>query len=316
MIGKVYPSPSSLKINNELINEFHEYLEFERHYSEHTIENYLRVVNQFNSYLMKTNKRSLVEVGTSDVAGFMAFLKTVSHLMRVSQLNRLSALKTFYRYLRKRGKIQKNPCDGIGGLREEKSLPTFFSQQEINRFLTYLEDRFQKKPNFLQARNRALFEILYSSGLRVGEVVRLKTIDLNFRQKIVKVRGKGGKERIVPFNDKALQAVEDYLAFRRPKGPVKELFLNYLQQPLTTRGVRVILNKILAEIGMVKKASPHTFRHSFASHFLSGGAEMRIVQEALGHSSLSTTQIYTHLNWDNMKKVYENTHPRSHKKED
>lgn len=310
------PLASNLKINNQLMNEFGEYLEFERQYSSHTIENYLRVIRQFSNFLTITNQKSLIEVEPSDIAGFMASLKTVFHLMRVSQLNRLSALKTFYRYLRKKGKIQKNPCDSIGGLREEKSLPTFFSQTEINRFLDYLENRFRKEPNFLHARDRALFEILYSSGLRVGEVVGLRTIDLNFHQRILKVRGKGGKERIVPFNEKALQAVRDYLVFRQPNGPVQELFLNYLQQPLTTRGVRVILNKICVEFGMVKKASPHTFRHSFASHFLSGGAEMRIVQEALGHSSLSTTQIYTHLNWDNMKKVYEKTHPRSHKKED
>jgi len=306
----------NLKINNQLISQFREYLELERHYSFYTVENYLRVINQFNNFLAKTSERNLAEVDTPDVASFLAYLKTNSHLKRISQLNRLSALKTFYRYLRKKGKIQKNPCDGIGGLREEKSLPTLFSLQEINQFLTYLEDRFQEKPNFLRARDRALFEILYSSGLRVGEVVQLKTTDLNFYQKIVKVRGKGGKERIVPFNDKTLQAVRDYLSFRQPEKSVKELFLNYLQQPLTTRGVRVILNKILSELGMVKKASPHTFRHSFASHFLSGGAEMRIVQEALGHSSLSTTQIYTHLNWDNMKKVYEYAHPRSHKKEE
>ncbi len=310
------PSPLNLKINNQLISQFREYLELERHYSFYTVENYLRVINQFNNFLAKTSERNLAEVDTPDVASFLAYLKTNSHLKRISQLNRLSALKTFYRYLRKKGKIQKNPCDGIGGLREEKSLPTLFSLQEINQFLTYLEDRFQEKPNFLRARDRALFEILYSSGLRVGEVVQLKTTDLNFYQKIVKVRGKGGKERIVPFNDKTLQAVRDYLSFRQPEKSVKELFLNYLQQPLTTRGVRVILNKILSELGMVKKASPHTFRHSFASHFLSGGAEMRIVQEALGHSSLSTTQIYTHLNWDNMKKVYEYAHPRSHKKEE
>ena len=310
------PSPLNLKINNQLISQFREYLELERHYSFYTVENYLRVINQFNNFLAKTSERNLAEVDTPDVASFLAYLKTNSHLKRISQLNRLSALKTFYRYLRKKGKIQKNPCDGIGGLREEKSLPTLFSLQEINQFLTYLEDRFQEKPNFLRARDRALFEILYSSGLRVGEVVQLKTSDLNFYQKIVKVRGKGGKERIVPFNDKTLQAVRDYLSFRQPEKSVKELFLNYLQQPLTTRGVRVILNKILSELGMVKKASPHTFRHSFASHFLSGGAEMRIVQEALGHSSLSTTQIYIHLNWDNMKKVYEYAHPRSHKKEE
>ncbi len=310
------PSPLNLKINNQLISQFREYLELERHYSFYTVENYLRVINQFNNFLAKTSERNLAEVDTPDVASFLAYLKTNSHLKRISQLNRLSALKTFYRYLRKKGKIQKNPCDGIGGLREEKSLPTLFSLQEINQFLTYLEDRFQEKPNFLRARDRALFEILYSAGLRVGEVVQLKTTDLNFYQKIVKVRGKGGKERIVPFNDKTLQAVRDYLSFRQPEKSVKELFLNYLQQPLTTRGVRVILNKILSELGMVKKASPHTFRHSFASHFLSGGAEMRIVQEALGHSSLSTTQIYTHLNWDNMKKVYEYAHPRSHKKEE
>ena len=177
------PSPLNLKINNQLISQFREYLELERHYSFYTVENYLRVINQFNNFLAKTSERNLADVDTPDVASFLAYLKTNSHLKRISQLNRLSALKTFYRYLRKKGKIQKNPCDGIGGLREEKSLPTLFSLQEINQFLTYLEDRFQEKPNFLRARDRALFEILYSSGLRVGEVVQLKTTDLNFYQK-------------------------------------------------------------------------------------------------------------------------------------
>jgi len=304
------------KTNSIYLAAFREYLELERHYSAHTVENYLRALKQFTGFLTTNTAKDFTEVNTRDITGFLAYLKTSHRLKRVSQLNRMSALKTFYRFLRKKTYIQKNPCDGIGGLKGEKKLPTFFSIREVNLLLSSLKERFQKKPDFLHARDRALFELLYSTGLRVGEVVCLKVTDLNVHQKTLKTLGKGRKERIVPFNDTTLQAIQDYLPFRRPEYGISELFLNYTQRPLTARGVRVILNKVLTEAGFVKKASPHTFRHSFASHFLSGGAEMRIVQEALGHSSLSTTQIYTHLNWEYMKKVYDNAHPRSYKKED
>lgn len=296
---------------------FRDYLENEKRYSSHTVETYSVTLIQFMTFLEETKQRNCLDADSQDIANFLAHLKSARHLKRISQLNRLSGLNTFYRFLRKRGIIDRNPCEGTGGrIKAEKKLPVFLSLREAELFLSFLEERYTKDQTFLHARDRALFEFLYSTGLRVGEVVHIQVGDLNYVQKTVKVLGKGEKERVVPFNQSAFQVLQDYFAFRRPKPEVKEIFLNYRQEPLTTRGVRTILRSILLEIDLKKPISPHTFRHSFASHFLSGGADLRMVQEALGHSSLSTTQIYTHLDWEKMKNIYDLAHPRSRKKED
>lgn len=293
-----------------------EYLREEKRYSSHTIENYLRTVEQFAHFLKtQSGGKSLLQVGSSDIGSFFAYLKAQRKLKRISQVNRLSALRAFYRFLRRRGLIAANPCDGIGTIKVEKRLPSFLTISEMERILIHLEEKAQNNPDFISLRNVALFELLYASGLRIGEVTQLTENNFDWTSRMVKVRGKGGKERIVPFNERAKKSLLQYLAMREQTFPGRKekLFLNQRGTPLTPRGVRKILETIVRELGMEKKISPHTFRHSFATHLLAGQAELRIVQEALGHSSLSTTQIYTHLDWERMKAVYDRTHPHSRK---
>ncbi len=298
-------------MNEEIIQVFLDYLQKERKYSSHTIDNYGRTLRQFSQFLEGRNL-TLIQAKTQDVADFLVYLKTQRQLKRVSQANRLSALRTFYRFLRRQGIVDHNPTDGLGKFNKEKSLPNFLTLKEMELFLHYLKKKAQEKADFSSLRNLAFFELLYSSGLRISEITSLKIKDLDLAGKMVKVKGKGGKERLVPFNESTQQALRAYL--NRHPFSCEEVFLNQRGTPLTPRGARKILDTAIKEAGLGgKKVSPHVFRHSFATHFLGGGAELRMVQEAMGHSSLSTTQIYTHLNWDEMKRVYQNSHPHAKK---
>lgn len=301
----------SSPVNEKNIQIFLDYLQKERRYSPYTVDNYGRTLRQFYQFL-EERRLTITQVKTQDIADFLAYLKTHRHLKRISQANRISALHTFYRFLRRRGMIDCDPTDGLGKLNKEKKLPNFLTVGEMDFLLNHLKQKTQKNPDFISLRNWAFFELLYSSGLRVGEITQLKIKDLDLVSKMVRVKGKGGKERIVPFNESAGEALREYLKHH----PVsrEEVFLNSRGAPLTSRGARKILETIVKEAGLGgKKISPHVFRHSFATHLLGGGAELRMVQEALGHSSLSTTQIYTHLNWDKMKRVYQETHPHAKK---
>lgn len=307
---------SLLEPNQEVLKIYRDYLQEEKRYSPHTVENYLRVLEQFAQFLTtKEKEKNLLQASSQDVSGFFVFLKAQRGLRRISQVNRLSALRTFYRFLRRRGFIAVNPCDGVNTVKIEKKLPLFLTISEMARILRYLEEKAQDGADFASLRNAALFELLYASGLRVGEVVQLTPRNFDFASRMVKVKGKGGKERIVPFNENARERLLRYLEVRSrnfPNGP-DQIFLNQRGRPLTSRGVRKILEGIVRALQIEKKISPHVFRHSFATHLLAGQAELRIVQEALGHSSLSTTQIYTHLDWERMKAVYDHTHPHSKK---
>ncbi|MEN3185556.1 MAG: site-specific tyrosine recombinase/integron integrase [Atribacterota bacterium] len=302
--------------NQELLNIYRDYLREERRYSPHTVENYLRVLTQFAQFLAKNEEsKSLLQASAQDIGGFFVFLKTQRGLKRISQVNRLSALRTFYRFLRRRGLVAVNPCDGVSTVKVEKKLPLFLTISEVEKILRYLEEKAQHSADFASLRNAALFELLYASGLRVGELIQLTRYNFDFSSRMVRVKGKGGKERFVPFNESAQKSLLRYLEVRFqdfPGGP-EQIFLNQRGGPLTSRGVRKILKDIVCALRIEKKVAPHTFRHSFATHLLAGQAELRIVQEALGHSSLSTTQIYTHLDWERMKAVYDNTHPHSKK---
>ncbi len=298
-------------MNEEIIQVFLDYLQKERKYSSHTIDNYGRTLRQFSQFLEGRNL-TLIQAKTQDVADFLVYLKTHRQLKRVSQANRLSALRTFYRFLRRQDIVDHNPTDGLGKFNKEKSLPNFLTLKEVELFLHHLKKKAQEKADFPSLRNLAFFELLYSSGLRISEITSLKIKDLDLTGKMVKVKGKGGKERLVPFNESTQRALRAYL--NRHPFSCEEVFLNQKGTPLTPRGARKILDTAIKEAGLGgKKVSPHVFRHSFATHFLGGGAELRMVQEALGHSSLSTTQIYTHLNWDEMKRVYQNSHPHAKK---
>ena len=297
--------------NEKNIQIFLDYLQKERRYSPYTVDNYKRTLHQFYQFLEERNL-TITQAKTQDIADFLAYLKTHHHLKRISQANRISALRTFYRFLRRRGMIDCDPADGLGKLNKEKKLPNFLTVGEMDFLLNYLKRKAQERSAFISLRNWAFFELLYSSGLRVGEMTQLKVKDLDLASKMVRVKGKGGKERIVPFNESTGEALREYLNCRPFSR--EEVFLNSRGTPLTSRGARKILETIVKEAGLGgKRISPHVFRHSFATHLLGGGAELRMVQEALGHSSLSTTQIYTHLNWDKMKRVYQNTHPHAKK---
>lgn len=301
--------------NNNLVNLFLNYLEKEKCYSKHTVANYRFTLEQLIQFLQKKNL-SIPQISSEEVGAFMAWLKTNHNLKRISQANRASALRSFFRFLRRRGIIDQDPTDQIGTISIEKKLPDFLTEAEIKLILEELEKEREKSANFLTTRNLALFGLLYASGLRVGEITQLELNGIDLSQRLVRVKGKGEKERVVPFSPKVQGYLEEYLIFREKFGPSLKLFLNNRGEPLGTRGVRKILDKLLKRMGFThKKVSPHTFRHSFATHFLEGGADLRTVQEALGHSSLSTTQIYTHIDWKRMKAVYDQAHPRAGRKE-
>lgn len=306
----------SSKTTQDVLAIYGEYLREEKRYSPHTIENYLRTIDQFLQFLKVGNEgKDLLKVSSQDIGSFFVYLKAKRGLKRVSQVNKLSALRNFYRFLRRRGFLSTNPCDGVSAVKVEKKLPLFLTIDEMEKIFRFLAEKGYRNPDFKNLRNLALFELLYSSGLRVGELTQLTIQSLDLSNRMVKVRGKGGKERIVPFNESTKKSLLDYLDMRAKTfgNGNSRVFLNCQGKTLTSRGVRKILNTIIQEVQIAKKVSPHVFRHSFATHFLAGQAELRIVQEALGHSSLSTTQIYTHLDWERMKTVYERAHPHSRK---
>ncbi|MGQ9622640.1 MAG: site-specific tyrosine recombinase/integron integrase [Candidatus Caldatribacteriaceae bacterium] len=302
----------------ECLRAYWNYLEKERRSSPHTVENYFRVIVQFIEFLRTEKQRkSFLAVAPQDVRDFFVYLKVHRQLKRISQAHRASALRSFYRFLRRRGFVTLSPCDAVGRLRIEKKLPQFLTSQEVSRILEALKEKVtENSKDFKALRNWALLETLYASGMRVSEIASLKVEDIDFSKMMIRVRGKGGKERLVPFNEASKKALLSYLKVRStafPESPF--LFLNHRGNPLTPRGIRKIVDNSALLAGIEgKKVFPHIFRHSFATHFLSGGGELRVIQEALGHSSLSTTQMYTHLDWDKMRKVYDNTHPHAVKK--
>ncbi|WP_017872922.1 site-specific tyrosine recombinase/integron integrase [Candidatus Caldatribacterium saccharofermentans] len=297
----------------EYLRAYWNYLQNERRCSPHTLENYFRVLGQFVEFL-RTRGKDLCFVDTQDVNDFFVYLRVHRKLKRISQSHRASVLRSFFRFLRRRGFLSENPCDGLGQLRVEKKLPQFLTQEEVTKILDTLERERDEHPrDFSRVRNWALLELLYASGVRVSEASRIRLEDIDFTKNTIRVRGKGGKERIVPFNEATRKALEKYLELWRTAFPKAEfLFVNRSGKPLTPRGIRNIVENAASRAGIWgKRVFPHIFRHSFATHFLAGGGELRVIQEALGHSSLSTTQVYTHLDWDKMKKVYENAHPHA-----
>jgi len=232
-----------------------------------------------------------------------------------SSVNRnLAALRGFFQWLVEQGKMERNPLEGFGGLKVPKTLPSVLFEEEIDAFL------YREGSSFLQIRNNALFEVLYSTGCRVAELVSLKRNQWAWGVTRFRILGKGKKERFVFLGKKAQEALALYVPLRDERvamyGNREEtaLFVNALGRKLTTRGVSYLLKKRMEELGMQKHASPHTIRHSFATHILNRGADIRIVQELLGHSSLSTTQVYTHIGIDALKDLYVRAHPHGMRK--
>ncbi|MBM4402772.1 MAG: tyrosine recombinase XerC [Candidatus Cloacimonetes bacterium] len=226
-----------------------------------------------------------------------------------SLARKLASLKSFFQYCKRQGIIQDNPIDKMQRPKFEQKLPHFFTEEEIEVLL-----RIPDPADKYGIRNRAILELIYSSGLRIGEVGALRLGDIDPKRQLVKVTGKGNKERIIPVGSNALQAIREYLDIRSEFAPAdneKHLFITRTGQPFDNKQINVILQRYIRLVAQQKGYSPHTLRHSFATHLLQRGADLRAIQEMLGHASLSTTETYTHVTLEDIKDAYKKGHPRS-----
>jgi integrase/recombinase XerC len=299
-----------------LIEEFEQSLSAEENASAHTVRNYGSDLRQLRAFLHEQrracDRSGEVDASKVESLDIRAFLTALMRRNRKSSVGRkLSSVKGFFRFLLRRGRIDHDPTAGISTPKKEKQLPVHLSVDDMVRLL---ESPPKDTPAGL--RDRAMLEMVYSAGLRVSELVGLNWDDVDRDVQLLRVRGKGRKERVVPFGDRALAALAAYqvqipqLCPRRLCDP-KPVFLNRRGKRLTTRSVARLVDHYVLSAGIATKASPHALRHSFATHLLNAGADLRAIQELLGHRSLSTTQRYTHVNMDQLMKVYDKAHPRA-----
>lgn len=300
----------------DLIEHYGAYLRVERNLSPHTLRNYLSDLKQFYQFLhlegLCQDKRKKIMVQKVDHHIVRAYLGVLAKVCRKSSIGRkLAALKGFFRYLVKERYLTRDPLSVFATPKQEKPLPVFLSVDDMFRLLGSVQGM-----DPLEVRDRAVLEVLYSTGVRVSELVGLDWGDIDFGLGILKVLGKGSKERIVPVGEVALQALREYGVEQRKKwgrGAKGEapVFLNRLGGRITTRSIARIVEKHVRATGMAVRVGPHGLRHTFATHLLNSGADLRVIQELLGHASLSTTQRYTHVNLDQLTAVYDRAHPRA-----
>lgn len=282
------------------IDKFVSYLEVEKNYSPHTVLNYRADLVEFAEFVGKV---PLEGIDYLLLRRYLAQLRTNQYRPR-TLARKLSSLRSFFRFLHRESLIKRNPAVLLMSPKMEKRLPNFMTEEEVVKFI--------ESPSLKETsgkRDRAILETLYGTGIRVSELVGLDVQNLDLIGNILKVAGKGKKERLVPMGDKAAQALKDYLDHRGKDS--KAVFLNKNGTRLCDRSVRNIVNKYIQKASLSYHVSPHVLRHTFATHLLNRGADLRSVQELLGHVNLSTTQIYTHVTTDRLKKVYDQAHPRA-----
>ncbi|MDD4706421.1 MAG: tyrosine-type recombinase/integrase [Bacilli bacterium] len=294
----------------DIIYEFLNYISLERKYSDNTKINYEIDLFKYEDYLNKA-KQNYLTINYQDISKYIMYLRKANYLP--SSVNRnLSTLRSFYNFLERKEIINNNPFNYIKNIKQEKKLPNYFKYSE---FITMFETLHDDNP--LNIRNRLILELLFATGIRVSELVNIKinNIDINLRQ--IKVSGKGNKERIVYFGSYCEDALKNYLNNSRDillKDKVSPyLFINNLGGNLTDRGIRLIIDNIIKSAVLKTKITPHTFRHSFATIMLNEGCNIKSVQELLGHVSINTTSIYTHLTNEEIRRAYLNAHPRAKK---
>ncbi|MDR1702387.1 MAG: site-specific tyrosine recombinase XerD [Sporomusaceae bacterium] len=291
------------------VNEFINYLSVERGLAKNTLESYGRDLRQFQKYL-DVSQLDIIKNSTRDT--ILNYLNSLQSKGRsVSTISRnLAAIKSFYQYLVRERHLEKDPAINLESPRPEKKLPRILTINEVEELLV--------QPNILLPtglRDKAMLELLYATGIRVSELTSLNISDINLDMGYIKCYGKGSKERIVPLGSIAVKCVQEYVAKGRPKlvRSYEEgaLFVNHHGKRLTRQGFWKIIKKYALEANILKAITPHTLRHSFATHLLENGADLRSVQEMLGHADISTTQIYTHVTKNRLKEVYDKTHPRA-----
>jgi integrase/recombinase XerC len=331
------------------VQEFLNYLQFERHFSTYTSKCYGADLRQFGQFMagvqdipasillsqpatgnaavdlsrqMQTRQNEhpaepppeqveqlLLNANAEDVRRYLQHMREHNY-SKATVARKLATLRSFFKFLNKRGLTGNNPMLSIRTPKLDKRLPKFMTEEQVTRLLQTPDDK-----DILGSRDKAMLEVIYSSGLRVSELVGLNVDDLDTAAGVIKVRGKGKKERVSPVGQTAVNALSNYMRQRKvimvQDAPDAPLFINKHGQRLSTRSVRRKLDKYLIEAHLDPDISPHTLRHSFATHMLNHGADLRVVQELLGHQSLSTTQIYTHLTTKRIQDVYESAHPRA-----
>ena len=290
------------------IGQFLASLKHEKNASPHTISSYKRDLLQLAGYL-EERKVGLKEIDNVVLRGFLAKLQENQN-KKSTVARKLAAIRSFFQFCIKKKWLEDNPAKAVATPKQEKHVPSFLSEDEMAEFLDLPQTT---QP--LDLRDKAALELLYATGMRVSELAGLNLDDLNFSERLIRVRGKGKKERLIPFGKKAEDSLTFYIRSRPQinKGNIeaKALFLNYRGERLSSRSVERIVDKYIRLTALRRKISPHSLRHSFASHLLSRGADLRVIQELLGHESLATTQKYTHLDLRQLLEVYKKSHPRS-----
>ena len=300
------------------VRSFIESLQSEKGFAKNTCRAYSHDLEEFvlfidGNYFSKRNQKdadstTVDHVNSLMIRGYLAYLHKKNKKVTISR--KLSAVRSFFRFLVKRGIILDNPLEQILTPKQKKTIPVYLPVDDVFRLLDSI-----KTDTLIGKRNRAIFETLYSSGIRISELEGLNVFDVDFKKRLIRVLGKGNKERIVPIGQKALTAIMDYRKRLKSETGIEEnsdtaLFLNKRLGRLTSRSVARILEKTAKECGLLIPVSPHALRHTFATHMLDAGADLRVVQELLGHESLSTTQKYTHVSVDRLMETYDKAHPR------
>jgi len=288
------------------VQQFLNFLMSEKNASPHTVKNYQIDLRVFFDFL---KQKPVSEITYLDIRAFLADLK-MQGFSKSTMSRKLACVRSFFKFLARENVLTGNPASGIATPKRDKRLPSFLNDDEILKLLEA-----PSKSTWEERRDKAILETLYSSGLRVSELVGLNHEDLDIGGGLVRIRGKGKKERIVPVGRMALEAIQTYIQKRSPKPcnePIKKpLYINRLGSRLTDRSIRRVILKYTKRIALNKEVSPHMLRHSFATHLLDRGADLRSVQELLGHENLSTTQIYTHVTTKRLKEAYDQAHPRA-----
>ena len=291
-------------MKNVDLENYLKYLEFNKNYSDNTIKSYEDDIVEYLEYLER-ECLSLYDVKYSDIRFLLEYYDEMK-LKNLSVRRKISSLKGFYKYLCREGKVEDNPFSYVTLPKKEKKLPQYLNYNEMIEIFDVIDTS-----TLLGLRNRLIMELLYATGIRVSELVNIKIMDIDLNNRSINVIGKGDKERIVFFNDICKKILNKYLDESEDIRKTDYLIINGHGKNITTRGIRLILDKIIKETSIIKNVHPHILRHTFATHLLNNGCDLLTVQELLGHVSISTTGIYTHVTTEHIKEVYYHTHPRS-----
>jgi integrase/recombinase XerC len=290
------------------IFDFIHYLKNEKNVSFHTERSYLSDLGQFADFV---DGRDTASIDHQTLRQFIAHLMK-NETKKSSIARKLSAIRSFFKYLNREGVLVGNPARLVSTPRREKRLPAVLTADDAQRLMEAPNTTMHNGDTI--SRDRAVLEALYSTGIRASELIGMNRDDIDRHDQLVRIRGKGRKERVVPIGQKALDAVDAYLGSKRNSRDAAAVFTGPSGKRLTVRTVQRILENYRKSLGLAQKASPHTLRHSFATHLLESGADLRAIQELLGHASLSTTQRYTHLNLDSLMETYDKAHPRARRR--